>query len=121
MNIVALSATTGSLGDEIGQAAAHALGCEFVDREIITKATERYGESMVDLLHVTEEKPTLWERITHNERRYAAAVEAIVLDMATRERVVLSGRGAAFILASVPYVLRVRLTASPTIRASTTW
>jgi cytidylate kinase-like protein/BON domain-containing protein len=44
-------------------------------------------------------------------------VEAIVLDMATRERVVLSGRGAAFILASVPYVLRVRLTASPAIRA----
>lgn len=117
MNIVALSATTGSLGDEIGQEVAHALSCEFVNREIITKATERYGESLLTLLHVTEEKPTLWERITHNERRYAAAVEAIVLDMATRERAVLSGRGSVFILASVPYVLRVRVTAAPAIRA----
>ena len=44
MSIVAMSETFGSLGSEIGRAAATALRYEFADREIITRAAERHGE-----------------------------------------------------------------------------
>ena len=117
MSIVALSTTIGSLGDEIGREVAHALSCEFADREIIAKAAERYGESLVNLAHVTEEKPTLWERFAHTQRRYLTAVEAIMFEMAERGKVVLSGRGATLLLAKLPHVLRVRITAPEHVRA----
>ena len=62
MSIVAISPTIGSLGDEIGREVARARGYEFADREIIEKASARFGEGVMELAHATEEKPTLWER-----------------------------------------------------------
>jgi cytidylate kinase len=118
MSIVAISPTTGSLGDEIGREVARALGLEFADREIIEKAATRFGEGVMDLAHATEEKPTLWERFIDPNRRYMTYVEAIVLEMAGRDNVVLAGRGAVFLLTKMRHVLRVRVTASERVRAA---
>jgi cytidylate kinase len=117
MSVVAISETTGSLGVEIGRLAAAALGYEFADRAIITKAAERFGEAPTDLAHATEEKPTLWDRFRESQRRYVTYVEAIVLEMAAADNHVLIGRGAAIVLARFPHVLRVRVSAPPAERA----
>ena len=106
----------GSLGDNVGRKLAEALGYEYADREVIS-AAERFGEGPLDLIHVTEEKPRLLERVRANERHYAAAVEAILLEKAARDNVVLCGRGAAFFLSRFPHVLRVRVTAPEDVRA----
>src|SRR5688500_4019825 len=98
MSIVAISPTLGRLGDEFGREVARARGYEFADREIIEKASARFGEGVMELAHATEEKPTLWERFVDTSRRYMTYVEAIVLEMAARDNVVLAGRGAAFLL-----------------------
>jgi cytidylate kinase len=118
MSIVAISPTTGSLGDEIGREVARALGYEFADREIIEKAAARFGEGVMDLAHATEEKPTLWERFVDPNRRYMTYVEAIVLEMAGRDNVVLAGRGAVFLLIKMRHVLRVRVSAPERVRAA---
>ena len=73
MSVVAISETFGSLGTEIGWELSRSLGYEFADREIIAKAAERYGESVMDLHHVSEEKPTLWERFPDSTRHYGYA------------------------------------------------
>lgn len=112
MSIVAISQTLGSSGDEIGRELARALSYEFADREIILQAAERFGEGAMELEHVTEEKPTILERFTETTRRYLTYVEAIVWEMAARDNVVLSGRGAPFVLQKVRHALRVRI-ASP--------
>ena len=117
MSVVAMSATLGSLGDEIGRELGRALSYEFADREIIAKAAERFGESVMDLAHVTEEKPTLWERFSDTQRRYLTTVEATLLEMAARDDVILSGRGSTILLSKVPHVLRVRVTAPERVRA----
>jgi len=117
MSIVAISETAGSLGREIGRTAAATLGHEFADREIISKAAERFGEGVLELTHATEEKPTLWERFTETQRRYMAYVEAIVLEMAARDNVVLVGRASTIILGKIPHVLRVRVSAPEGARA----
>jgi cytidylate kinase len=117
MSIVAISQTMGSLGDDIGREVAQALSYEFADREIIAKAAERFGEGVMDLAHATEEKPTLWDRLTDTQRHYTSYVEAIILDLAARDNVVLSGRGAAFVLGKVRHALRVRITAPRAERA----
>ena len=117
MSILAISETAGSLGREIGRTVAAALGHEFADREIISKAAERFGEGVLELTHATEEKPTLWERFTETQRRYMIYVEAIVLEMAARDNVVLVGRASTVILARIPQALRVRISAPESIRA----
>jgi cytidylate kinase len=117
MGVVAISDTAGSLGSEIGQAVAAKLGYQFADREIISKAAERFGEGVLELTHATEEKPTIWERLTETQGRYIAYVEAIVLEMAARDNVVMVGRASTIILRATPLALRVRITAPEATRA----
>jgi len=118
MSIMAISQTLGSLGDEIGRELARTLSYELADREIILKAADRFGGGVRGLEHVTDEKPSLWERFAETERRYRAYIEAIVWDLAARDKVVLLGRGAPFILRRVRHCVRVRITASERLRAT---
>jgi cytidylate kinase len=117
MSIVAICETLGSHGTEIGRELGRALGWEFADREIIAKAAERYGEGLMELQHVTDEKPTLWERFTDSKRHYLSYVEATILEMAAQDGAVLVGHGAAIVLRDIPHVLRVRITAPEPLRA----
>ena len=117
MSVVAITETFGSEGTEIGWELSRALGCEFADREIIAKAAERYGESVMDLHHVSEERPTLWERFSDSTRRYVSCIEATILETAARDEAVLVGHGAAIILREIPHVLRVRVGAPEALRA----
>src|SRR2546421_8273097 len=91
MSVVAISETAGSLGIEIGRKLAEELGWEFADREIIAKASQQFGEDVMDLRHSIEEKPTLWERFSDSQHRYKAYIEAIMLEMAAHDNVVLPG------------------------------
>jgi cytidylate kinase len=117
MSIVAISETAGSLGNEIGRRLAERLGYRFADREIIAKASERFGENVTDLRHAAEEKPTLWERLTDTQHRYKLFVEAIILEMAAGDNVVLAGLASAIVLRPVSHALRVRANAPERIRA----
>jgi cytidylate kinase len=117
MAIVAMSPTLGSLGEEIGRKLAQERNWGFADQEIIMEAAGRFGEPATELAHVTEEKPSLWERWTDSQRRYLTFIEAILWEMAARDNMVLCGRGAVFALGKVRHALRVRVTASETTRA----
>jgi cytidylate kinase len=117
MSIVAISETAGSLGIEIGRHLAESLGWDFADREILAKAADRFGEDVADLRHSVEEKPTLWERFSDTAHRYKAYVEAIMLEMAAHDNVVLAGRSSTVVLRQVPHVVRVRTTAAERVRA----
>jgi len=117
MSIVAISETAGSLGNETGRRLAERLGYRFADREIIAKASERFGENVTDLRHAAEEKPTLWERLTDTQQRYKLFVEAIILEMAGGDNVVLAGLASAIVLRPVSHALRVRANAPERIRA----
>src|SRR5262249_32379227 len=117
MSIVAISETVGSLGIEIGRKLAENLGWEFADREILSKASEQFGEDVTELRHSVEEKPTLWERFSDTQHRYKAYVEAIMLEMAARDNVVLAGRSSTIVLRPIPHVVRVRTSAPERTRA----
>lgn len=117
MGVVAISQTIGSQGDAVGRRLAESLGCSFADREVITEAAERFGEAPLDLIHVTEEKPSLLERFVTSERHFVLAIEAILQEKAAHGAAVLCGRGAAFVLSRIPQVLRVRITAPEAVRA----
>jgi cytidylate kinase len=118
MGIVAMSPTLGSGGDEIGRELARTLGYECADQEIIVAAANRFGEDVRALERFTEEKPALWERFSETRERYRRYVEAVVWEVAARDRAILSGRGAAFVLRPVRHALRVRITAPEGVRVA---
>jgi cytidylate kinase len=117
MSIVAISQTLGSLGEEIGKTLAQTLSWHSADREIILEAAGRFGEGVMALEHFTEEKPSLWERFSDSQRRYQAFVEAIILEMAARDNLVISGRGSSLVLRRVRHAVKVRVTAPELVRA----
>ncbi len=58
-----------------------------------------------------EVSPTLWERYDWQYKGYIAQVEAIILNYAAADKVVIVGRGGFFLLRQVPFCLKVRLVA----------
>src|SRR5438876_9908981 len=106
MSIVAISETAGSMGIEIGRKLAESLGWEFADREILSKASEQFGENVTDLRHSDEEKPTLRERFSDTQHRYKAYVEGRMLEMAARDTVVVARRSSTIVLRRVALGVR---------------
>jgi cytidylate kinase len=117
MSVVAISESLGSLGIEIGRTVAARLGYEFAERDIISKAADRFGADVSRLSHAAEERPTLLERFNAEQRRFAQYVEATVHEMAARDNFVLVGLASTLILAEAPHTLRVRVTAGELVRA----
>jgi cytidylate kinase len=117
MSVVAISESMGSLGIEIGRSLAARLGHEFAERDIITKAADRFGQDVARLSHAAEERPTLIERFSAAHGRFAHYVEATVYEMAARDNMVLVGLASTIILAAAPHTLRIRVTAAESRRA----
>lgn len=117
MSVIAISESLGSLGIEIGRAVAARLGYEFAERDIISKAADRFGADVSRLSHAAEERPTLLERFAAEQWRFAQYVEATVHEMAARDSFVLVGLASTLILADAPHTLRVRITAAEDRRA----
>jgi cytidylate kinase len=116
VSLVAISHTLGSLGEEIGRALASELGYAYADREIILGAAEQLGRNVGEFERLTEEAPTLLERLTEDRRDYLAAVEAAIWELAARDDVVFVGRGATFVLQRIRHVVRARITAPVHVR-----
>jgi len=112
MAILTISREYGSGGREIARAIAERLGCAYEDRVTLLAALraadprwERFGDEY------DEHTPSLWERFDWSFRGYAALLQRHLLEAATADRVVLVGRGGAFLLAGVPTALHVRVVA----------
>ncbi len=117
MSVVAVSENLGSLGIEIGHAVAARLGYQFAERDIVSKAADRFGADVARLSHAVEERPTLVDRLSTAQRRFAQYVEATVQEMAARDDIALVGLASTIILAGMPHTLRVRVTAPEGRRA----
>ncbi|MHB8835422.1 MAG: cytidylate kinase-like family protein [Candidatus Methylomirabilia bacterium] len=112
MAILTISRTYGSGGREIGRAVATRLDYAYEDRVTLLAALraadpswERFGDEY------DEHKPSLWERFDWSYRGYAALLQLHLLEAAAAGRVVIVGRGGAYLLAGVPTALHVRILA----------
>ena len=118
MAILTLSRSYRSGAQEIGTAVAERMHYDYVGKErIFADLRAQGGRWAAVLREVDEEGPTIWERFDWEYRGLMALVESTLYEFAVRDRVVLVGRGANFLLEGLPHVLRVRLTAPVEQRA----
>jgi cytidylate kinase len=117
MAILTISREYGSDGREIGQQVAQRLDYVYVDKERLFQDLEQVGKRWGRVARELDEvSPTLWERHDWQYRGYIAQVEAIILNYAAADRVVIIGRGGFFLLRQVPFCLKVRLVAPLEVR-----
>ena len=111
MAIVTISFEMGAGGPEIGSALAAQLGYRYVDHELISEAAQRYGLVEDRLSHLSDAKPSLFERFDVETRRYITVIQTVMFEFAAADNVVLMGRGGQWLLRGIPHVLRVRVIA----------
>lgn len=120
MAIVTVSRETGTGGEDISRALAKRLGYRFVSKQEIHKEIEEHGKHWVKWVEgLDEHAPSIWERYDRSYAAYQAIVAHCVYRHALKNNVVILGRGGNYLLESVPYALRIRITASMEFRAKT--
>jgi hypothetical protein len=112
MAVLTISREFGSGGREIGQAVARELQYDYVDKQNILdelrttgKKWEQWGESL------DEHCPTIWEKYDWSFRGFGALIQSLILQHALRDRAVIMGRGANFILQGIPFAYRIHVVA----------
>jgi len=112
MAIVTISRASGSGGEDIGRAVAEKLGYEYVGRQVILKEIEERGEQWLKWgKEMDEHAPSLWERFDQSFAGFVTLEENSIYQHATKDNVVIMGRGGNWLLKDVPYALRIRITA----------
>jgi len=112
MAILTISREYGSGGRDIGRLVAERLNYQYVDKERLFQDLEQAGVRWGQVAREVDEVcPTLWERHDWQYRGFVAQMEALILEYAAADRVVIIGRGGSFLLRGVPFCLRVRLVA----------
>ena len=114
MAIVTISSELGAGGSEIGAALAKQLEYQYLDREVIAEAANRYGLAEAKLIRLDESKPSLFDRVDAEGRLYVAGIRAVLLEFAQSNDVVLMGRGGQWLLRHIPHALHVRVSAPST-------
>jgi cytidylate kinase len=112
MAILTICRESGAWGEEIAKKVADKLGYEFVARDAIFEEIAEYGEEWAKWgREMDDHKPSLWERYDLSFAGFVALKESIMFQHATKNNVVLMGRGGNWMLSDVPYALRVRIMA----------
>ena len=118
MAIITISRQTGSLGDEIAQAVAEKLGYEYIEKSQISKVLSGLGFSLTDIDKYDEKKPSIWQSLTMQKELLTSLFRAAAYELASRDNVVIVGRGGQVILKDISGVLHVRIMAPNSTRIS---
>jgi len=112
MAILTISREFRSGSREIGTAVAKALNYEYIDTEIIVQDMKAAGERWERVARRLDEiTPSVWERYDWEYQGFIALVESYIYEHARSDNIVIVGRGGNYLLADIPYVLKIRLTA----------
>jgi len=118
MAILTISRESGSGGEDVAKAVAKKLGYDYVSKESIYKEIEEHGKKWLEWVSdLDEHAPSIWERYDKSYTAYLALVEHCIYKSAAKNNVVILGRGGNWLLKDIPYVLRIRIIASPEDRA----
>jgi shikimate kinase len=113
MAILTVSKAMASGARAIGEAVAAATGYEYLDRARMLEEVKRQGPECEKWIKGFEEYyPDVWERYDWSFRGFVAIVQSIMLNHAARDRVIISGMGAGFLLRNTRHALHVFIKAS---------
>jgi cytidylate kinase len=111
MAIITISRGTLSGGQLLAQMVSERLNYRSVSREIIVKATEKYGVPEYKLFEAIQKSPSFVQRLTFEREKYLAIIQAALCEFVKDDNVVYHGHAGHFLLKGISHVLRVRILA----------
>ena len=113
MAILTISRQFGSGAKAVGENVAKAMDYEHLDRARMLEELKSQGQACEAWTREFEEHyPDAWGRYDWSFRGFVAVTQSMILNHAKKDRVVISGPGAGFLLRGVPHALTVRIIAS---------
>jgi len=117
---VTISRQVGSLGDELARELALELGYHLVTHQEIRDLAVSFDPGFAGAVKDLEQDKGLGllERLFFAQPVYKSLYAAVILELASRRRIVIIGRGAQVVLKEVPQVVRARVVAPVRVRAA---
>src|SRR5215472_12521794 len=108
MAIITVSHDAFGAGRTVAEHIAENLGYRCISREVLIKASERYGIAETKLFEVLGEKPRhWWAQWLENPRVYRAALQAALCELAQDGNIVYHGRAGQEFFPGIRHVLNV--------------
>jgi len=118
MAIITISRGTLSGGKILAEMLQKRMNYKCVSREIIVKATEKYGVPEYKLFEAIQKSPSFVQRLTFERERYLSIIQATLCDYVKNDNVVYHGHAGHFLLKGISHVLKVRILASRKYRVN---
>ncbi|MBP7526512.1 MAG: cytidylate kinase-like family protein [Syntrophorhabdaceae bacterium] len=113
MAILTISRQFGGGAKAIALQIAQELGYEYIDRATMFKDISSQGPRWKTYAKDFDEHyPNVWERNDWSFKAFVALIQSMIYEYARKDRVIIAGTGATFLLKGVPHVLRVRIESS---------
>ncbi len=113
MAILTISRQFGGGARAIALQVARDLGYEYIDRSTmfkdISSQGQRWGTYAKDF---DEHYPNVWERNDWSFKAFVALIQNLIYSYAQRDKVIIAGTGATFLLKGIPHTLRIRIESS---------
>jgi cytidylate kinase len=116
MAVITISRQKGSRGDIIAKMVAERLQYQYVDKTKISDAMANQGLPAPDFEKFDGKKPTIWQSMTDQKKKFTFLLRATVYDFARDGNAVILGRGGQALLKDIPGTLHVRIVAPLEIR-----
>ena len=108
MSIITISHEAFDHGRAVAERVAEILGYRCISREVLIKASERYGIAQAKLFEALEEKPhRWWAELLENRGVYRIALQAALCEFAQQGDIVYHGRAGQELLRGIRHVLNV--------------
>jgi len=111
MAIITISRGTKSGGLKLAEHLAGRLGYVIKSREVIIEGARKYNIMEDELLHLIEDTPTFWQRLTREHRRNLCFIQCALVDAVRQDNVIYHGYAGQLFLRDIQHVLKVRLEA----------
>ena len=108
MAIITVSHDAFGAGHAVAEQVAEILGYRCISREVLIKASERYGIAEAKFFEILGEKPRpWWAPWLENRRVYRAALQAALCEFAQDGNIVYHGRAGQEFFPGIRHVLNV--------------
>ncbi len=120
MAIITISRQIGSFGNEIAQKSTNRLNYSLIDinsiNEMVSNYSSDFSKEMIAL--ADESRPGFFDRFFYQQSVYSNLISALIYEAASKDNIVVVGRGGQFLLRNQPSVIHIRIIAPFDLRVS---
>ncbi len=118
MAIITISRGSYSMGVIVAEKVAQRLGYAVISRDLLLDASDRFHIPEFKLIRAIHDAPGILERFSHTKQAYLAYIRSALTERVCSDNVVYHGLAGHILLKNIEGVLRVRITADMSYRAS---